>query len=312
MSIDIVNAQPAAAYLAALRTGVSKTSMRYELNKVARLMGASSWERVNWATLNAANVMAVMAQVTGAPASRNKTLAALKGVAKVAWRLSMIDAETLARISDVHSDPGSRELAGRHLDSREIVALMRVCADDGSPAGARDAALIAMAHKTGARRAELAAIAMVDLAVGTDNTYADIRVIGKRNKERVLFVDDGSMQSLVDWLQVRGSAPGALFCAISQIGVIDPTHQITPTALHRILQKRAAAAGIENITWHDFRRTFAGSLLDAGEDIATVAALMGHTSSNITARYDRRPVEIRRRAARRIMTPYFGRAGVAA
>jgi len=64
-------------------------------------------------------------------------------------------------------------------------------------------------------------------------------------------------------------------------------------------------ANVTNIHWHDFRRTFAGALLDVGEDISTVAKLMGHASVTTTARYDKRDAATQRRAAKKISVPYF-------
>ncbi|MGW6500259.1 tyrosine-type recombinase/integrase [Nonomuraea angiospora] len=55
---------------------------------------------------------------------------------------------------------------------------------------------------------------------------------------------------------------------------------------------------------HDhFRRTFIGELLDAGVDLATAQALVGHASPATTARYDRRPERTRRAAVDKLGTP---------
>jgi site-specific recombinase XerD len=300
------NAQPAAAYLAGLNSAVSRKVMRSQLNKLARVMGATDWHQVDWRTLNAANVMAIMARITGAPKTRNLALTGLKGVAKTAWRLGLLDSDTLARIEDVKGDTGQRELAGREIEAWEISAIIRACANDTTPAGARDAAIFAVAHKTGARRAELASASMAALTRTPE--MAELKVMGKGNKQRTLYIDNGALSWLNDWLDVRGLADGPLFCAISQVGMINTEHEITTTALHKVLQKRAAEAKLENITWHDFRRTFASTLMDAGADISVVAGMMGHASVTTTARYDRRPAEAKRKAARKISTPYFKKA----
>ena len=132
--------------------------------------------------------------------------------------------------------------------------------------------------------------------------------MGKGNKERILYADNGAARALADWLAIRGAAAGALYCPIDKAGNIAPARHMTTTAAHYILIRRAAFAELPALTWHDLRRTFAGTLLDAGEDIATVAALMGHSSVTTTARYDRRPAEARRKASRKISVPYFERA----
>ena len=99
------------------------------------------WLSVNWATLNAANVDAIMAKIQGAPATRNKVLSALKGVARMAARLGQISHETRAAIEGIKGDKGSRVAAGRDLDTGEIEAFMRACANDPTVSGARDAAM---------------------------------------------------------------------------------------------------------------------------------------------------------------------------
>jgi site-specific recombinase XerD len=56
------------------------------------------------------------------------------------------------------------------------------------------------------------------------------------------------------------------------------SHGVSDEALAQMLEKRRLAAGLSPLSWHDFRRTFAGKLLDLGPDLATVQKLMGHAS----------------------------------
>lgn len=81
-------------------------------------------------------------------------------------------------------------------------------------------------------------------------------------------------------------------------------HRLTPRAVARTLDRLAVSAGVAPFTAHDFRRTVAGDLLEAGADISTVQRTLGHADPSTTARYDRRPAAARRKAARLRHVPY--------
>jgi integrase len=179
---------------------------------------------------------------------------------------------------------------------------MQTTARDKTPAGMRDAAILAMLIATGMRRAELCALRTSDV----DLQSGKLRVIGKGDKERTVYLRNGALRYLRDWLAVRGDGAGPIFCRINKAGRIFPEGALSTTAMHKIITKRAAEAGLRDITPHDFRRTYAGELLDAGQDIATVAALLGHASVETTARYDRRGERAKEAAAACISVPYFG------
>jgi len=297
--------QAATAYLASLKSAVGRRGMLSQLRKVARILGAPDIDAVNWATLNPANVRAILSALSTqnlAPASIATVLNALKGVARACWERGTLDTETYQRIRSIRPPAGSRLPAGRDIDAGERVTLMQTTARDRTPAGVRDAAILAMLIATGMRRAELCALRMGDVDLETGR----LRIIGKGDKERTAYLRNGALRYLRDWLAVRGYEPGPIFCRINKAGRIFPDQPLSTTAMHKIITERAAEAGLRDISPHDFRRTYAGELLDAGQDIATVAALLGHASVQTTARYDRRGERAKEAAAACISVPYFG------
>jgi integrase len=198
---------------------------------------------------------------------------------------------------------GERPEKGRHIEQGELSALIQACVSDSSPAGIRDAAMIALAWSTGLRRDEISRIQVADLVNKTDDSL-DIAIIGKGGKARAVYVNDGAMAALLDWLELRGSEPGHLFTDVNKAGKIG-AGRLSGEALRKMLEKRSREAKLSKpITWHDFRRTFAGNLWDAKIDGVTIQKLMGHASQNQTAKYDRRPEAARRAAVKVLHVPY--------
>lgn len=93
---------------------------------------------------------------------------------------------------------------------------------------------------------------------------------------------------------------GPLCCPISWAGKLRQRAQLSGEALRQLLKRRTLASGLQPITPHDFRRTYAGDLLDEGADLSAVRQLVGHASPATTSRYDRRGDRARRAAAERV------------
>ena len=89
-----------------------------------------------------------------ATATVNTYLSALKGVAKEAWMLRLMDVESFQHIRAVRNLRGSRLPRGRALLPEEILALFSTCEDDGSSIGLRDAAMLGVILGCGLRRSE--------------------------------------------------------------------------------------------------------------------------------------------------------------
>src|SRR5438445_11989511 len=127
---------PAAVYLAALAPSGRRT-MGQALAVVVELLGGGDVRSFPWASLRYEHAQAVRRILVEryAPATANKVLSALRGVAREAWRLGQIDAATHARIRDVPGVRGSRLPAGREVPIRELAKLFRPCAAAGAPRG---------------------------------------------------------------------------------------------------------------------------------------------------------------------------------
>ncbi|MCU6680560.1 tyrosine-type recombinase/integrase [Leclercia sp. H6W5] len=287
---------PARAYLLSLNSPRSRQTMASFLGIVAGMLGAGNVDTCSWGSLRRHHVMGIteLLRDTGrVTATVNTYLSALKGVAKEAWMLRLMDVESFQHIRAVRNLRGSRLPAGRALPPEEIRALFAVCEADRSCLGPRDAAMLAVILGCGLRRSEAVGLDLRDV-VTQDRA---LRVLGKGNKERLAYVPDGAWQRLQIWIDaVRGETPGPLFTRIRRFGDVT-LNRLTDQAVYHILQVRQGQAGIGRCSPHDLRRTFATAMLDNGEDLITVKDAMGHASVTTTQQYDRRG-ESRLRAAR--------------
>ena len=179
--------------------------------------------------------------------------------------------------------------------------MMAECLADPSLVGRRDAAILACGYPGGLRRSEIASLQREDLS--DDGETVTLQVRGKGRKARPVYLDNGGADALRDWLTVRGDDPGPLFWAGRRGGHLTRGQGITGQSIYEMLKRRAEAAGIRDLGTHDLRRTTASDLLDL-TDAVTVAGVLGHTSTDTTAKYDRRGERARRKAAQGLQIAY--------
>ncbi len=298
---------PAAVYLASVAPG-SRKSIACRLRTVARILTASQCsdiQAMDWSALRFEHTALVRSVLMGryAPTGANSILAALKGVIRTAWRLGQMTGEDYMRAVDVRRVRGSSIPRGRSLTQGELTALFVVCAADPTPAGARDAAALAVLYGGGLRKAELPALKLEDY--NTETGELIVRK-GKGNKDRNVYLTNGAMEAMADWLKVRGDGPGEIFCTITS-GRWLTYKRASDHLAESIVSKRMKEARVKKFTPHDLRRTFISTLLTTSGDLSAVKELAGHAHVSTTLIYDKRGEAPKQQAAATLHVPYISR-----
>lgn len=276
--------------------------MRHALDTIAEIAGFDGALQVPWHELRFQHTTLIRTQLRDryAASTTNKMLSALRQTLKMAWRLGQMSAEeyqAAADVENVRGDNTVRAAAGREVTAPERMALFEACDADESPAGDRDAAIIAVLYACGLRRAEVAGLDAGDV----DLEGSRLTIRGKGNKVRSVPVG-AAWQRLRAWTDIQDSDDGPLFVRVWRGGALS-VQRLTPQGIYHILRKRADQAGVKPFTPHDLRRTYAGDLLDAGADISTVQQMMGHANTSTTAGYDRRGERVKQEAADMLNVP---------
>lgn len=143
----------------------------------------------------------------------------------------------------------------------------------------RDRAIILILLDTGLRASELCNIRYHDINLTTNA----IKVIGKGNKERVVFFARGTQRALKEYLMPRLSEMNQddLVFVVEERGYTRP---LTRDVLGKLICKLGERAGIKAYP-HKFRHTFAINYLRNGGDIFTLQSLMGHSDLEMVRRY---------------------------
>ncbi len=160
--------------------------------------------------------------------------------------------------------------------ARSVVEILPDFADEDWVA-ARDVAVISLLYGCGLRIGEALALNKADQPKSDS-----MRVIGKRNKERIVPVLPAVRQAIDDYLAkcpYQLAPDGPLF--VGKRG-----GRLNPRVIQGAMQKvRAALALPDTATPHALRHSFATHLLSRGGDLRTIQELLGHSDLKATQVY---------------------------
>jgi site-specific recombinase XerD len=170
-----------------------------------------------------------------------------------------------------------------HVLKPEQVAALLSAPDVATPIGQRDRALLELLYASGARVSEAVALDVDDV----DLVAARARLLGKGDKQRVVPLGEPACLALERWTSdgrrvvaaASGSTEaGALFLGVrgGRLGRRD--------ALDVVI-RCASAAGLEDVTPHTLRHSYATHLLEGGAGMRVVQELLGHVALTTTQTY---------------------------
>jgi integrase/recombinase XerC len=202
---------------------------------------------------------------------------------------------TTADVGSSLGSPRAHRTLPAVLRADEAESLIRSAtelADDGSPVGLRDVAMLELLYATGVRVGELVGLDVDDV----DRDRNVLRVFGKGRKERTVPYGGPAARALDAWL-VRGRPALIADGAGAPLFLGARGRRIDQRAVRTLVHRRIAdVPGAPDIGPHGLRHTAATHLLEGGADLRSVQELLGHASLATTQLYTHVSTDRLRRA----------------
>ncbi|SNS52395.1 integrase/recombinase XerC [Ekhidna lutea] len=212
--------------------------------------------------------------------SVNRKIATLKSFYKFLLGREYIEQNPAAQIKPLKT---KKELP-TFVKEDEITNLLDRIEFSDDFAGQRDKLLLELLYSTGIRLAELQGLKETDV-----NFYENtIRVLGKRNKERIIPVGN----SLVQLIRIYQNQKDQMGISGDILLVTDAGTPLYPMFIYRKVKKYlSAVTTLSKKSPHVLRHTFATHLLNKGADLNAVKDLLGHTSLAATQVYTHNSID---------------------
>ena len=177
------------------------------------------------------------------------------------------------------SSPKKEIKLPNYMKYKEFEEMINTC--DDSILGIRNRCLLEILLSTGARIGELIKIKLSDINISSK----EIKVLGKGNKERIVYINDHTVDALKKYL--RDSRPLLLNNKRSDNLFINHIGgNLTTRGVREILDNIIKKSSLNiKVTPHMFRHTFATMLLNEGCDLKSVQELLGHVNMSTTQIY---------------------------
>ncbi len=205
------------------------------------------------------------------PASRARTIAALKSLFSFAHEVGYLHFEVTKPLK---VPPRKDTLAEKLLSVSEVHDLIAAAKRHSI----RDGTMLKLMYASGLRSSEATSLKWRDLRV-RDDGQGQITVFGKGGKTRNILLPE-SIHQEVSALRQGAMPDGPVFRSRKKGGHIDGSQ------VRRVVSRAAKEAGIEApVSPHDLRHAHASHASERGAPLALVRTTLGHSSIATTGRY---------------------------
>jgi integrase/recombinase XerD len=195
----------------------------------------------------------------------------------------------LTEQGNVESDPTERidspkvdRYVPKSLTPAQVDELLELPLRNPTPERMRDKAMIELLYATGMRVSEMVALNMRDLNMESEF----VRCVGKGGRERILPITGSAGTSMEEYLDV--ARPQLSRSSTQKADALFLNHRgkrLTRQGFWLILKGYAEELGIDDLTPHTLRHSFAAHMISGGADVRSVQALLGHASISTTQIY---------------------------
>lgn len=209
-----------------------------------------------------------------APRTVMKKISALKSWHRFLRKKGIAKGDIFAKVSTLKID---KKLPVFYKES-EVSKLYNSETFPDTFEGERDKLLLRMLYETGIRRAEIAGLteSSIDLSART------IKVLGKRNKQRIIPIENELAQNIKRYLALKNKE----YPDIEHFYITRKGTPLTTSHIYNIVKKyMSVLSNADRISPHVFRHTFATEMLNEGANIDAVKELLGHSSLAATEIY---------------------------
>jgi integrase/recombinase XerD len=207
-----------------------------------------------------------------APSSISRAVSAARGF----FRFLMLDGHIKRHPAEDLDTPQRFAYLPRFLSEQEMELLL-AAPDISTDIGVRDRAMLELMYATGLRVSELVSLKFADV----DMHGGLIVCQGKGSKQRRVPIG----KSAIHWLQRYVAVRAAWGHAHKPQLFLDRGRLLTRQSAWKIIKSHAARAGLQEVSPHTLRHSFATHLLQRGADSRSVQALLGHSDISTTQIY---------------------------
>ncbi|MBS9463164.1 tyrosine-type recombinase/integrase [Flagellimonas sp. 389] len=208
--------------------------------------------------------------------SINRKISSLRAYFKFLQKIGEINDSPLAK----HKALKTKKKIEVPFSENEMEKILSEIPFENDFEGLRDKLIIELLYTTGIRRTELVNLKLVDV----NNVKGTIKVLGKRNKERILPLLPSTESILQDYLELRQGLK--IIKDVAYLFLTKSGLKIYETLVYRTINKYFSLVSTKvKKSPHILRHTFATHMLNRGADLNSVKELLGHSSLASTQVY---------------------------